>query len=203
MLDILLNPDVAYLLLWAGITMALLAVLSPGTGILEIGALICLALASYSIINLPINYWALGIILLGVVFFFLAVRYPKNWTFLALAIACLVVGSIFLFREENRWDPAVNPFLAFFVSGTSAAFFWFATRKVLEARSVRPVHDLEGLIGVEGEAKTTIHLDGSIQIESELWSATSEEVIRRGSKVRVIDRDGFTLIVESMGEDES
>jgi len=202
-LQVLENPNVAYLMLWAGIMMALFAVLTPGTGVLEIGALISLALATYSILNTPINFWALGVLLLGVVFFFLAVRFPTKLIFLVLAIVFLVVGSIFLFRGENAFDPAVNPFLALIVSGLSAAFFWVVTRKVMEARSAMPTHDLKNLIGEQGEAKTTIHHDGSVQIGSELWSARSETVIPRGSLVRIVSRDGFTLDVEPLEESES
>ena len=202
-LQFLQNPNVAYLLLWAGITMALFAVLSPGSGILEIGALLTLALAAYSILTIPINFWAFGLLLLGMFFFFLAVRYPAKLIFLVLAIVFLVVGSIFLFRGENVWDPAVNPFLALFVSGLSTVFFWFVARKVMEARSAQPTHDLKSLIGEQGEAKTTIHQDGSVQLGSELWSARSETVIPRGSQVRIVGRDGFTLDVEPLEETQS
>lgn len=198
MLEILLNPNVAYLLLWAGLVMALLAVLSPGTGIIEIMALLCLALAGYAVFNLTVNYWALGIILAGGLFFILAIRFPKQLSYLAIAIACLVVGSIFIFPESdgNWWDPAVNPVLAFVVSTLSAAFFWIVTRKVLEARQAIPTHDLSTLIGRKGEAKTPVSQEGSVQVGSELWSATSEELIPAGANVRVIGIDGFSLKVE-------
>jgi len=198
MMEILLNPNVAYLLLWAGLVMALLAVLSPGTGVIEILALLCLALAGYAVFNLTVNYWALGIIMAGALFFVLAIRFPNQLVYLAVAIACLVVGSIFIFPESdgNWWDPAVNPALAFIVSSLSAAFFWFVTRKILEARQEIPTHDLSTLIGRKGEAKTMVSQEGSVQVGSELWSATSEETIPQGKNVRVIGIEGFSLKVE-------
>jgi len=199
---ILENPNVAYLLLWAGLSLALLAVLTPGTGVLEIGALFCLFLAGYAVFNLEVNFWALGIILLGVVFFVLSLRYPEKWVFLALAIAALIVGSIFLFRQDSLWQPAVDPLLALIVSTVSGLFFWFVTKKVMDARSIRPAHDLTSLIGEVGETKTTVHEDGSVQIGAELWSARSDKVIPSGSQVRVVERDGFTLVVEPLDESE-
>lgn len=203
MVEILLNPNVAYLLLWAGLVMALLAVLSPGTGIIEILALICLALAGYAVFNLTVNYWALGIIMVGGLFFVLAIRFPKQIAYLGISIACLIVGSIFIFPESDKiwWDPAVNPALAIVVSTLSAAFFWFVTRKVLESRQVIPTHDLSTLIGRVGEAKTPISQGGSIQLGAELWSATSEETIPVGARVRVLGIDGFTLLVESTDQE--
>jgi membrane-bound serine protease (ClpP class) len=95
-MDFLLNPNVAYLLLTAGLFFTILAMLSPGTGILEILGLIMLILAGYSIYNLPINWWALLVLLVGFVLFFLAIRRPKNIAYLAASIAALVIGSAFL-----------------------------------------------------------------------------------------------------------
>jgi membrane-bound serine protease (ClpP class) len=68
--------------------------------------------------------------------------------------------------------------------------------KTLEVEKTRPVHDLEALIGVIGEAKTDIHADGSVQVAGELWTARSKQPVPLGSRVRVIGRDGFILEVE-------
>ena len=73
---------------------------------------------------------------------------------------------------------------------------------MLEARQVRPSHDMKSLVGEVGEAKTGIYHDGSVQVGSELWSATSEETIRIGSKVRILEVDGFTVVVEAIDEND-
>ena len=199
-MDFLLNPNVAYLLLTAGLFFTILAMLSPGTGVLEILGLIMLILAGYSIYNLPINWWALLVLLVGFVLFFLAIRRPKNIAYLATSIAALVIGSAFLFRSDDWWLPAVNPFLALAVSLFLGGFFWVATRKVLEAESARPVHDLEALIGEVGVAKSEIHDEGSVQVSGELWTASSKEPISEGTQIRVVARDGFVLVVEAVGQ---
>jgi membrane-bound serine protease (ClpP class) len=198
-MDILLNPNVAYLLLTAGLFFTILAMLSPGTGILEILGLIMLILAGYSIYNLPINWWAMLVLLVGFVLFFLAIRRPKNFAYLAASIAALVVGSAFLFRSDDWWLPAVNPFLALAISLFLGGFFWVATRKILEAESARPTHDLEALIGEVGVAKSEIHDEGSVQVSGELWTAISKEPISEGTPIRVVARDGFVLVVEAVG----
>jgi membrane-bound serine protease (ClpP class) len=100
-MEILLNPNVAYLLLVSGLLMAVMAVLAPGTGLLEIGAFFALLLAGYGIYNLPINYWALGLVILGMVAFVLAVRRPRRLAFLVVSILSLVVGSVFLFQGDG------------------------------------------------------------------------------------------------------
>jgi membrane-bound serine protease (ClpP class) len=200
-MEILLNPNFAYLLLSAGLFFTVLAMLSPGTGILEILGLVMLIAAGWSIYNLPINGWALLVILIGIVLFFLAIRRSKQMIYLAASIASLVVGSAFLFRSEEWYIPAVNPFLALAVSLFMGIFFWIVARKVLEAESVRPTHDLGALLGKEGVAKSEIHAEGSVQVSGELWTATSMEPIPEGANVRVVGRDGFMLQVEAVREE--
>jgi membrane-bound serine protease (ClpP class) len=194
-MDFLLDPNIAYLFLLTGVLLGLMAIIAPGTGMLEVGAFFCLALAGYAIYNLSFNLWALVVLALSVVPFLYAIRKPKREWFLALAILGLVVGSVFLFAT-NGWQPAVNPILALVSSVLYAGFLWIAIQKTLQASYARPTHDLSTLVGQIGEAKTRIHAEGSVQIAGELWSARSDKVIPNGSFVRVIARDGFILIVE-------
>jgi membrane-bound serine protease (ClpP class) len=92
----------------------------------------------------------------------------------------------------------VNPVVAIVASGLVAGFLWVAVRKSVEAATARPAHDLEGLVGQIGEAKTKVSDEGSVFVAGEMWSAKSEKPIAAGSAVRVVRRDGFVLIVEKM-----
>lgn len=193
--DFLLDPNVAYLILVAAALATMLAVLNPGTGLLELLALFLWIVSGYIIFTMPVNFWALGLLLLGVILFLLSLRKFKNLVYLGLSIAAVIVGSIFLFDQEG-WQPAVNPVLAVIVSIFVAGFVWVVAQKALEADRMRPVHDLESLIGAVGEAKTAISEDGSVQVAGELWSAKSDERIPDGSQIKVVGREGFRLKVE-------
>jgi membrane-bound serine protease (ClpP class) len=197
--DFMLDPNVAYLILVGAALLTMMAVLNPGTGILEIVALFMWLISGYIIFNMPINYWALGLMLLGVVLFLLSLRKLKNLVYLGLSIAAVIVGSIFLF-DQPGWQPAVNPVLAVIVSIIVAGFVWVVAQKTLEADRMRPAHDLEALIGAVGEAKTAVGVEGSVQVAGELWSAKSDQAIPEGTRVRVVGRDGFSLIVEQIDE---
>lgn len=196
-MDILLNPNVAYLMLVAGFVLAILALFAPGTGLLEIAALFTLLLAGYGVAQLPVNLWALVVLGLGVFPFLLALRKSGQLVFLAISILALVVGSSFLFRGEG-WLPAVDPLLALFVSVVTAVSFWWIGRKAIEAEQAKPSHDLGQLIGKVGEARTDILLEGSVQLAGELWAARSEKLIPDGSAVRVVGREGLILDVEKV-----
>ena len=197
-MDILLNPNVAYLLLVAGSLLMLLALVTPGTGMLEIGALFCLFLAGYAIYHISFNAWALLVMVVSLVPFVYSIRKPGREIFLLLTIIGLVAGTVFLFTEGGR--PAINPFLAAIVSLLYAGFIWITTRKVIQAAQSRPRHDLGALIGQPGEARTRVHSDGSVQVAGELWSARSAEAIPAGSEIRVVGREGFVLLVEKSKE---
>jgi len=194
-MDFLLEPNVAYLILLGGILLGLMAIVTPGTGLFEIGAVFCLALAGYAIYTLSFNWWALVIVILSIIPFFYAIQKPKRELYLGLSILLLVIGSVFLFSVDG-WKPAINPFLAVVTSVVIAVFLWVVVRKTVQASGARPVHDLETLTGQSGEARSNIHEEGSVYVAGELWSAKSENEIPAGSSIRVVRREGFILVVE-------
>lgn len=201
-MDILVDPNVAYLLLIVGVVLAIMALFAPGTGVLEVGALFVLFLAGWEISQQAINLWALALLILGVIPFILAMRRSRNLAFLVVALIAFVIGSAYLFQGATWWQPGVNPVLAIITSLIASGYLWIAASKVLETEKLKPRHDLTKLIGDVGEARTDIHTEGSIQLGSELWSARSETPIHAGSRVRVIKREGFILDVEPMPEEE-
>jgi len=194
-MDFLLDPNIAYLFLLGGVFLAMLALATPGTGFFEIGALFCISLAGYAIYTLSFNWWALILILLSIVPFIYSIQRPKRGLYLAISILVLAVGSIFLFSTETG-GPAVNLFLALSSSALVSGFLWIAVGKSLQAAHERPAHDLDSLVGQIGEAKTKIRENGSVRVDGELWTARSDKSIKAGSSIRVVRRDGFTLIVE-------
>jgi len=198
-MDFLLDPNIAYLFLLGGVLLAMLALATPGTGFFEIGAFFSIVLAGYAVYNLSFNWWALVILILSIIPFVYAIQKPKRELFLALSILLIVVGSVFLFARTEE-QPSVNPFLSVVASGLTAGFMWIAVRKSMEAAAVRPLHDLDGLVGQIGEARTDVHEEGSVQVGGELWSARSENPIPAGGQIRVIRRDGFVVIVEKVNQ---
>jgi len=194
-MDFLLQPNVAYLILLSGVLLGLMAIVTPGTGLFEVGAFFCLALAGYAVYNLSFNWWALVILVLSIVPFIYAIQKPKREIYLGLSILLLVIGSVFMFAVDG-WKPAVNPYIALVTSGLMSAFLWVVVQKTVQAAEAHPVHDLQTLVGAIGEAKSDIHEDGSVYVAGEMWSAKSDSPISDGSSIRVVRREGFILVVE-------
>lgn len=199
-MELILDPNVAYLLIVIGFVLTVFAILTPGTGIFEIGAVIVLGLAAWRVLELEINLWALIVLVAGIVPFIFAVRNKRRTLNLVLTLAAFVIGSAFLFRSDVWWRPAVHPVLAVVTSIAAGSLIWLMMSKVLEAESKSPAHDLGKLIGSVGEARTDIQIEGSVYLNGEMWAAESDVLIKAGSHVMVLSRNGFILKVEEINE---
>ena len=200
-MSFLFDPNVAYLLLMLGLILGVLAVFTPGTGLLEFGALITIVTAGYALYHLVVNWWALLIFLIAIVPFVIAVRKQKEWFWLIPSVLLFIVGSIFLV-PQNFSSQSVNPVFAVLMSILSLGLLWFIGRKTIDAMKARPFQDLKRLIGLVGEARTDIKNTGTVYVGGENWSARSETPIRIGSSVKVKERQGLVLLVEPEKKNE-
>ena len=190
-----LFPNLLYLVLVAGIWIAALAIVSPGTGVLELLALVALGAAGLGTLITPLNIWALFVLILGVIFFVLSLRFLRPEIGLVLSAVALSVGSIFLFQPPEGVG-GVDPVLAVVVSGLTLGYFWLAVRKTLLSQLERPSLDISRIIGETAEVRTPLDPMGSVFALGEMWTARSENRLKPGTHVKVIRREGLVLIVE-------
>jgi len=190
-----LFPNLLYLVLVAGIWIAALAVVSPGTGVLELLALVTLGAAGLGTLVAPLNSWALLLLTAGAVFFVLSLRFIKPEIGLLLSALAFSIGSTFLFQPAEG-IVAVHPVLALVVSLLTIGYFWLAVRNTLLAQRSRPTIDLSRVIGAIGEVRTPLDPQGSIYALGELWTAHSDTPVQPGEYVRVLAREGLILSVE-------
>ena len=200
--NILLDPNVAYLILLGGVLLGFLAIITPGTGLFEIGTFFCILLTGYVFYHLPINGWAIIVMLLSIIPFVYASQKPKRGLFLGISILLVVIGSVFVFPRSEA-QSGVNPLVAIISSGFTATFLWLTVRKYLEAAHLKPVHDLSDLVGKTGSTRTDVNIEGSVQVAGELWSARSDQLIPTGCSVKVVRREGFILVVEKSNSTQS
>ena len=185
----ILNPDIAFVVLGIALLTTIFALLAPGSGILEVMALIFLIAVGYAVANLPVNLWALFFLVIGIVTVIVAFRKTKKWYFIAGPIAFLIIGMVFLFL-------GVNPLLAGFGGVGIAAFIWVIGHNISATFHQKPYSDLDRMVGMIGTASTAIHNEGSVYVDGENWTAKSEAPIPAGSSVRVLERTGLVLKVE-------
>jgi membrane-bound serine protease (ClpP class) len=188
-------PNLVYLLLMAGVWLAAMAIASPGTGLLEVAAVVVLIMAGVGTLSVPLDLWALGVVGLGVVLFIGALRWRRTALWLVLSALLLSVGSAFLMGMEAG-RTAVHPLVAVAVSLLTVGFFWIAVGRGLLAQRAKPAHDPESVLGQVGDVRSVLDPVGSVYVGGELWSARSDAALPIGTTVRVRGREGLTLLVD-------
>ena len=200
-MNFILIPNVAFVLLVLALLVTIFALLAPGSGVLEILALILLFIVGYLVANLQVNAWAIALVLIGIISLIALFRRKIHWFFITGSLAVLVVGMIFVFRGENS-ILGVNPVLAVIGTFGLAAFIWIISRNISTASHQEPYSDPDRLVDMIGSATTDISKEGSVYVNGENWSAISDEPIAMGSQVRVVRRNGLVLKVEVVKETE-
>ncbi|MBN1440329.1 MAG: hypothetical protein JW929_13055 [Anaerolineales bacterium] len=188
--------DIAYFFLIASIWLTVLAISSPGTGLLEFAACVGVVVTAVFAVWLNINLWALAILAAALITFLIEIARPRKGIFLLISVVLFCIGSIFLFRGGRGEFVVVSWPLAVVSSLGTGAFFWLVVRKVIQAGRKPDQMDPSAVVGQTGEAQTDILLEGTVQVASELWSARSAERIPAGSRVRIVSREGLILTVE-------
>ncbi|MEW5744289.1 MAG: nodulation protein NfeD [Nitrospirota bacterium] len=194
-LDLISNPNVAYILMLLGFYGLFFELTNPGAIFPGVIGAISLILGFYAFQTLPVNYAGLLLILAGIVLFILEAAVTSYGMLTLGGVASLVLGSLMLFD---------SPFPFFKLSlwvvipaALATALFFFATfRLAYRAFRNRPVTGAEGLVGAEGSARSDITAEGGMAfIHGELWSAFSDETVRKGEPVRVEAVKGLKLKV--------
>ncbi len=197
-LHVVADPNIAYLLMMAGLLGLYLELANPGAILPGVTGVICLLLALLASQVLPIS--STGAILVVVGFTFLAAEaFVPSFGVLGFGgVLALTLGSLFLYTPESalRVRPTlVVGTLAIFATGVGAVA-WILVRD----RSVQARTGSEGLIHERGTALTRIHSEGRVRVHGELWNARSEAPIDAGRAVTVCRVSGLELIVEEEAE---
>jgi membrane-bound serine protease (ClpP class) len=79
----------------------------------------------------------------------------------------------------------------------TAAFFLLLLSLLLRSRRRSVVTGKEALLGAEGEAVAWQGAEGRVRVHGEIWRARSAAALAPGTRIKVTDRDGLVLVVES------
>ncbi|MCA1961801.1 MAG: nodulation protein NfeD [Desulfomonile sp.] len=193
-LDVIANPNIAYLLMMIGGLGIMIELYNPGLIFPGVLGGICLLLAFFALQVLPVNYVGILLIILSVILFILEVKIASFGLLAISAIIALTLGSIMLFETEEAamqvsWS-VVIPTVA-----TVSAFFIFAVGLVVRAWMAKPRTGEQGLTGEVGVAVTDLANEGKVLVHGEIWNARSDSVIPKGERVRVLRVDGLWIHV--------
>jgi membrane-bound serine protease (ClpP class) len=199
-LNMISDPNVAYILMMLGFYGMLFELYSPGTIFPGIVGGICLILAFYTMHTLPINYAGLALIIFGIILFLLEVKITSHGMLAIGGIVSLLLGSFFLFRTNSALEfIKMSGSVIISTTAVTAMFFLFLVGMGLKAQRTRPVTGMEGLIGEEGETQSNLDPCGTVWVHGEAWNAEAASgMIDKGKKVRVTGIKDLKLYVEQI-----
>jgi len=194
LLDAISHPQIAYLLLLLGMMGIYFEISNPGAILPGVVGGIAIILAFFALQVLPINYAGLALMVLGVILFIAEIKVTSYGLLSVGGIICLLMGSIMLIDNPTEylrisWQVIV-PAVAI-----TGGFFIFAVAMAVRARLKKPTTGIEGLVGKIAVAETDFRPDGRVTVHGELWTAESEDKIRKGNAVEVIRVDKLKLVV--------
>lgn len=200
LLSVITNPSIAYLLLLVGIYGLIFEGYNPGAIVPGVVGAICLLLAAYALQLLPVNYAGLALIALGVVLMIAELFAPSFGALGIGGVIAFVIGSVILIDTDvPGFSISLSLIFSMALAGGLLVFAILAV--AIRARRAPVVTGREEMIGDIGEARTAIAETGSVWVHSELWNARAATPLQAGEKVRVLDMDGLTLVVERYNEE--
>lgn len=199
LLNVLSDPNIAYILLMLGFYGLMFELYNPGAILPGVVGVICLVLAFYSLNTLPINYAGLALILFALLLFILEIKITSHGVLAIGGIVSLLLGSMMLIRRGAGPVGQISWTVIISTTIVTALFFLFVIGMGLKAQKLKPATGSESMIGETGEAKENLSPTGMVFLHGELWQAESlEGEIKQGEKIRVKSMKGFKLFVEKL-----
>lgn len=199
-LAVITNPNIAYLLLLAGLYGILFEFLSPGAVFPGVIGSICLLVGLYALNLLPINFAGIGLLLLGVAMMAAEAFVPSGVLGVG-GIAAFVIGSLFLYRGDVPGFQLSWQVISV-ATVSSAGILLIAIAAAWRAHRRRVVIGDAALLGSAGEVMRWSGGAGEVQVMGERWRALSSAPLTAGQPVRVVERRNLTLVVEPAGAPE-
>ncbi len=196
LIDILSTPDIAFLLISLGSLGLFIEFYNPGLIFPGVAGAICLLLGIVSLQILPFNYAGLALLTLSILLF-VAEVYVTSYGLLAIGgVLSFILGALLLFdTPESDVRVGFNVVIAAVLA--IGLFFSFVAYYLVKSQRSAISLGFEGLMGEVGVAVTTIEGRGKIFIHGEYWDAESDESIKEGERVKVVEKiGGFKLRVK-------
>jgi len=195
LLNVITDPNVAYVLMMLGMLGLFFELSNPGVILPGIVGGISLILAFFAFQSLPINYAGLLLILFGIVLLVAEIKIVSHGVLAIGGMISMALGSLMLFDA-----PEVGFRVSWWVIGPTVAgtagLFLFVIAAGVRALGRPPATGAEGLIGKLATVRERLAPEGQVLVAGEIWRAVIDgEPLEPGVQVRIVAVDGLTLRV--------
>jgi membrane-bound serine protease (ClpP class) len=195
------DPNIAYMLLMAGILGLYMEFSNPGVLFPGITGAICLVMALISLQLLSFNYAGLFLILLGIALLVGEAFMPSFGILGIGGVISLALGSFLLFDTPNS-DLTIDATIVYTAVATMAALVLAIGYLVFRSQKGKPTLGMDGLIGEIGEVRAKLSPSGKVFVHGEYWNAQTQTdgQVDVGEKVQIVGYDGMNLKVKRLQE---
>jgi membrane-bound serine protease (ClpP class) len=199
LLSILTDPNVVLILLNVGVIALLIELSSPGGWVAGAIGVVCLALATYGLGVLPVNWFGAVFLILAIVLFILDIKAPTHGALTIAGVLSMIVSGLVLFNSPGvpRFQRVSVP-LVVFLSALTGGLFLAVVIYALRAQKIPIRMGPEAIIGQIGTASSDLSPRGSVRLRGERWQAElveGEEPVPQGARVEVVRLVGNRLFV--------
>jgi membrane-bound serine protease (ClpP class) len=193
-LDFLMDPNIAFILLAIG-ALALYAEFNhPGAVVPGTVGIVFILLAAFALNLMPVRFASLALILVAFVLFALEAKFVTHGVLTLGGIVLLTLGGLLLVDAPIP-EMRVHLFTALAVSIPVGLITAFLMSIALRARRNKVVTGVQGLIGEIGVARTPLIPEGKVFVHGEMWNAVSSISVPAGTQVVVEQVEGLQLSV--------
>lgn len=193
-LNVITNPNLAYILLLLGIYGIIFELMNPGALVPGTIGGISLLVALLALNMLPINYAGGGLMLLGIALM-TAEAFVSSFGLLGLAgFVAFALGSVFLFDGDIPGMSLDWPVIAL-AAVASLGLLAVVLAAVVRAHRRQVVSGNATLVSNVGTVHAWQNGEGSVHVHGEIWDARGPATLAPGDKVEVTARNGLTLTV--------
>ncbi len=203
LLDIFANPGLAYILFIIGAALIYFELQAPGGLIAGSIGVVSLVLAAIGFQVLPLNFGAMGLIILSFILFIMEIYVTSYGILSLLGLGALISGSMFLFRTDNAYMNVSYGLIFGSIAaivlfiGSMAFYFWWDHKKGL-GKLKEDYYSLEGKTGkivgtIETEEPGLLYYQ--VKIHGEIWKAKSQKIYQKGEAVTVLQEDKDNMIL--------
>ncbi|MEX0806339.1 MAG: nodulation protein NfeD [Candidatus Binatia bacterium] len=193
------DPNIAYMLLMAGILGLYMEFSNPGVLFPGVAGAICLIMALISLQLLSFNYAGLILILLGIALL-IGEAFTPSFGILGIGgVISLALGSFLLFDTPNS-DLSIDRSIIITAVATMASLIFAISYLVFRSQKIRLTMGMEGLVGEIGEVRGKLSPSGKVFVHGEYWNAQADGEIDVGERIQVVGYDGMNLKVKRLPE---
>jgi membrane-bound serine protease (ClpP class) len=195
-LALISDPNIAYLLMMAGMLGIFFELSNPGSILPGVIGGISLILAFFAFQSLPVNWAGLLLILFGVVLLIAEIKVVSHGVLAIGGVVAMLLGSLMLYDVPEARGIRLSWFVIIPTVGTTAGLVFFAVTMGVRALYRPSVTGSSAMVGRIGVTRTALGPEGQVLIDGELWRAVSPDGrIEAGETVQVTAIDGLTVKV--------